>query len=83
MRRYCVRFLERVRAVEQPEGAKRHFFREPRCRMHDYWLGEALGVGIEAIGVSGTRSFSCAAVIGLWSWCGELGSVSATGLDRS
>ena len=43
MRRYCVRFLDRVGAVEQPEGEKRHLFREPRWHMHDYWFGEALG----------------------------------------
>jgi hypothetical protein len=43
MRRYCVRFLDRVGAVEQPDGAKRHLFREPNWRMHDYWFGEALG----------------------------------------
>ena len=43
MRRFCVRFLERVGAVEQPEGAKRHLFREARWSMHDYWFGEALG----------------------------------------
>lgn len=40
MRRYCVRFLERVGAVERPEGAQRHLFREPTWRMHDYWFGE-------------------------------------------
>ena len=43
MRRYCVRFLDRVGAVGQPEGGKRHLFREPRWHMHDYWFGEALG----------------------------------------
>ena len=43
MRRYCVRFLDRGGAVEQPEGEKRHLFREPRWHMHDYWFGEALG----------------------------------------
>lgn len=46
MRRYCVRFLERVGATEdrRSEGApSRHLFREPRWGMHDYWFGEALG----------------------------------------
>lgn len=59
MRRYCVRFLERVGTIEDPRGAGRHLFREPRWRMHDavpvgdeaevdgvqlrYWFGEALG----------------------------------------
>lgn len=46
MRRYCVRFLERVGANEDPRDATaagRHLFREERWRMHDYWFGEALG----------------------------------------
>lgn len=43
MRRYCVRFLERVGAVEDPNGAGRHLFRDSRWQMHDYWFGEALG----------------------------------------
>ena len=46
MRRYCVRFLERVGANEDPrdgEAARRHLFREARWHMHDYWFGEALG----------------------------------------
>jgi hypothetical protein len=46
MRRYCVRFLERVGASEDPrdsDGAGRHLFNEDRWRMHDYWFGEALG----------------------------------------
>ncbi len=46
MRRYCVRFLERVGASEDArdsDGAGRHLFREDRWRMHDYWFGEALG----------------------------------------
>jgi hypothetical protein len=43
MRRYCVRFLERVGAVERPEGSSRHLFHEPEWRMNDYWFGEALG----------------------------------------
>lgn len=46
MRRYCVRFLERVGANEDPrdmQAARRHLFREARWRMHDYWFGEALG----------------------------------------
>jgi hypothetical protein len=41
--RYCISFLDRVGAVGQPEGAKRHLFREPRWRMHDYFFGEVLG----------------------------------------
>ncbi|MBN2447638.1 MAG: hypothetical protein JXO22_12970 [Phycisphaerae bacterium] len=51
MRRYCVRFLERVGAVEQPEGAKRHLFWEPRWGMHDYWFGEALGELRSGVGI--------------------------------
>jgi len=46
MRRYCVRFLERVGANEDPcdtEAAQRPLFREPGWHMHDYWFGEALG----------------------------------------
>lgn len=46
MRRYCVRFLERVGASEDrqdPDARGRHLFREPRWAMHDYWFGEALG----------------------------------------
>lgn len=43
MRRYCVRFLERVGAVEDPRASGRHLFRQPEWRMHDYWFGEALG----------------------------------------
>ena len=46
MRRYCVRFLERVGANEDPrdtDASGRHLFREPRWHMHDYWFGEALG----------------------------------------
>ncbi|KRF16113.1 DUF6650 family protein [Nocardioides sp. Soil796] len=43
MRRYCVRFLQRVGAIERPEGAKRHLFRDAQWRMNDYWFGEALG----------------------------------------
>lgn len=46
MRRYCVRFLERVGAIEDrydPDAPRRHLFREPRWAMHDYWFGEALG----------------------------------------
>jgi hypothetical protein len=41
MRRYCVRFLERVGATEDrrdPEAPGRHLFREPRWSMHDYWF---------------------------------------------
>lgn len=46
MRRYCVRFLERVGASEDrrdDQASTRHLFREPRWGMHDYWFGEALG----------------------------------------
>jgi len=46
MRRYCVKFLERVGANEDRSDAaavRRYLFREPRWRMHDYWFGEALG----------------------------------------
>lgn len=43
IRRYCVRFLDRVGATELPEAAGRHLFRESQWRMHDYWFGEALG----------------------------------------
>lgn len=51
MRRYSVRFLERVGAVERPEGAKRHLFREPDWQMNDYWFGEALGELRSGIGM--------------------------------
>lgn len=46
IRRYCVRFLERVGATEDPrdaDGAGPWLFREKRWSMHDYWFGEALG----------------------------------------
>jgi len=46
MRGYCVKFLDRVGATEDPsdsQAAKRHLFREPSWRMHDYFFGEALG----------------------------------------
>jgi hypothetical protein len=46
MRGYCVKFLDRVGASEDPsdhQGAKRHLFREPSGRMYDYFVGEALG----------------------------------------
>ena len=45
-RRYCVRFLERVGASEDPRddsAAGRHLFRDRQWSMHDYWFGEALG----------------------------------------
>ncbi len=51
MRRYCVRFLERVGAVERADGAKRHLFREPQWHMHDYFFGEALGELRSGIGM--------------------------------
>lgn len=55
-RRYCVRFLERAGGsqVSAPKNASdSHLFRVPRCQMHDYWFGEALGelragVGLQA-----------------------------------
>lgn len=46
MRRYCVRFLERVGATEDPrnpDAAHRRLFRERGWAMNDYWFGEALG----------------------------------------
>lgn len=43
MRRYCVRFLDRVGATETHDGASRRLFHEPHWRMHDYFFGEALG----------------------------------------
>jgi len=46
MRGYCVRFLDRVGATEDPsdsQAGKRHLFREPSWQMHDYFFGEALG----------------------------------------
>jgi hypothetical protein len=46
MRRYRVRFLDRVGAIEDrhdPAAVDRRLFREPRWQMHDYWFGEALG----------------------------------------
>lgn len=46
MRRYCVRFLDRVGANEDrgdADASGRHLFREPRWRMHAYWSSEALG----------------------------------------
>ena len=43
MRRYCVRFLERVGATEVPQGVGRHLFQDSHWRMHDYFFGEALG----------------------------------------
>lgn len=46
MRGYCVKFLERVGATEDParaEAGTRRLFRDPTWRMHDYFFGEALG----------------------------------------
>jgi hypothetical protein len=46
MRRYCMRFLERVGASEDHHDASasgRHLFRERRWQMRDYWFGEELG----------------------------------------
>jgi len=46
MRRYCVRFLDRVGANEDSRNTKaahRHLSRENHWSMHDYWFGEALG----------------------------------------
>jgi len=60
MRRYCVRFLERVGATEDRRdtaAAGRHLFKQPEWRMHDYWFGEALGelragVGLQVANVA-------------------------------
>lgn len=44
MRRYCVRFLDRVGVTETRDvPSDRHLFRERSWMMHDYWFGEALG----------------------------------------
>ncbi len=45
IRRYCIRFLERVGATEtqDPAAAGRRLFRDAHWGMHDYWFGEALG----------------------------------------
>lgn len=46
MRRYCVRFLERVGVTEDrrdPRAASRRLFHEPHWRMHDDFFREALG----------------------------------------
>ncbi len=46
MRRYCVKFLERVGVSEDrrdDQASRRHLFRDPRWSMHDYWFGVALG----------------------------------------
>jgi hypothetical protein len=46
MRRYCVRFLDRVGATEavgDDEAASLRLFRDQRWQMHDYGFGEALG----------------------------------------
>jgi hypothetical protein len=54
MRRYCVRFLERVGANEihaNPAASGRHLFRDPRWHMHDYWFGEALGELRAGVGI--------------------------------
>lgn len=56
MRRYCVRFLEKVGISERdvPKDARdRQLYHEPRFRMHDYFFGEALGelragIGLQA-----------------------------------
>ena len=51
MRRYCVQFLEGVGAVEHPDGAQRHLFRDGLWRMRDYWFGESLGEMRLGIGI--------------------------------
>lgn len=54
MRRYCVRFLDRVGATQDRADAAasgRHLFREPRWRMHDYWFAEALGELRSSVGL--------------------------------
>lgn len=45
MRRYCIRFLERVGASEDrgDDAANRHLFHDNRWSMHDYFFGDALG----------------------------------------
>jgi hypothetical protein len=46
MRRYCVRFLDRVGATEDRHDSAagdRRLFQEPRWLMNDYRFGEALG----------------------------------------
>jgi hypothetical protein len=46
MRGYCLKFLDRVGATEDPaseEASKRRLFRDPTWRMNDYFFGEALG----------------------------------------
>jgi hypothetical protein len=43
IRRYCVRFLDRVGASEDrrdPGAATRYLFREHRWRMHDFIAGD-------------------------------------------
>lgn len=56
MRRYCVRFLDRVGATEDSRDADargRHLFREPRWHMHDYWrLIQVSVLGVPRSGVS-------------------------------
>lgn len=46
MRRYCLQFLDRVGATEDPsdlEAGHRRLHRDPHWHMHDYWFGQALG----------------------------------------
>lgn len=54
MRRYCVRFLDRVGANEDrahPSAGHRRLFHEPQWHMHDYFFGEALGELRSAVGL--------------------------------
>lgn len=54
MRGYCVTFLERVGATEDPanpEASKRRLFRDPTWRMHDYFSVRLLGELRSGIGL--------------------------------
>lgn len=54
MRRYCLQFLDRVGATEDPlnvDAAHRHLQRDSHWQMHDYWFGQALGELRAAVGL--------------------------------
>jgi len=56
MRGYCLKFLDRVGAIEDPadqEASRRRLFRDPTWRMHDYFFGEALGELRSGVGLQG------------------------------
>lgn len=58
IRRYCVRFLERVGVTEDRQddyAPRRHLIGEPRWAMHDYWFGEALGELRAGVGIQVAR----------------------------